>query len=207
VVGTVVNVAMERKKGGVQRYWVCAVPSLVGVTVRGLTGVRGMSVLLWCGEDSSGPGSRADGAWDAPHRTWSRRGKVGDVNKTQAQDWDRRQDDLTGLVGEWLDWSQASEILGVSVSKVRQMIREHQLAAVVPAPGAGQQIPAELLVDGVVVKGVPGVLTVLHDAGYDDREALGWLFTADDTLPGRPIDALRENRGSEVKRRAQAMGF
>jgi len=116
-------------------------------------------------------------------------------------------DDLATLVGEWLDWSQASAQLGVSVSKVRQLIREHQLAAAVPSPGAGQQIPAELVMDGQIVKGVPGVLTVLHDTGYDDRDILRWLFTADDTLPGRPIDALRENRGSEVKRRAQAMGF
>ena len=115
--------------------------------------------------------------------------------------------DLADLVEEWLDWGQAADRLGVSVSKVRQLIREHQLAAVVPAPGAGQQVPAALLQDGVVVKGVPGVLTVLHDGGYDDRWALTWLFTADDTLPGRPIDALRENRGAEVKRRAQAMAF
>ena len=116
-------------------------------------------------------------------------------------------DRLGELVGEWLDWSQASDRLGVSVSKVRQLIREHQLAAVVPAAGVGQKIPADLIMDGVVVKGVPGVLTVLHDAGFEDREVLRWLFTADDTLPGRPIDALRENRGAEVKRRAQAMGF
>lgn len=115
--------------------------------------------------------------------------------------------DLADLVEEWLDWAQAADRLGVSVSKVRQLIREHQLAAVVPVPGAGQQVPAALLQDGVVVKGVPGVLTVLHDGGYDDRWALTWLFTADDTLPGRPIDALRENRGAEVKRRAQAMAF
>jgi excisionase family DNA binding protein len=116
-------------------------------------------------------------------------------------------DDLAGLVSDWLDWSEAAAQLGVSVSKVRQLIREHELAAAVPAPGAGQKVPAALLMDGDVVKGVPGVLTVLHDAGYDDREALAWLFTVDATLPGRPIDALRENRGSEVKRRAQAMGF
>jgi hypothetical protein len=133
--------------------------------------------------------------------------KVGAVNDIQAQDRDRRKDGLSALVGEWLDWSQASALLGVSVSKVRQLIREHHLAAAVPEPGAGQQVPAELLQDGGVVKGVPGVLTLLHDAGYDDREALTWLFTDDDTLPGRPIDALRENRGAEVKRRAQAMGF
>lgn len=115
--------------------------------------------------------------------------------------------DLEALVGEWLDWSQAADRLGVSVSKVRQLIREHQLAAAVPSPGAGQRVPAALMMDGQVVKGVPGVLTLLHDGGYDDRQAIAWLFTHDDTVPGRPIDALRENRGAEVKRRAQAMAF
>jgi len=130
-------------------------------------------------------------------------GKVGAVEHSSTS----QATDLETLVGEWLDWGQASDLLGVSVSKVRQLIREHQLAAVVPAPGAGQKVPAALIMDGEIVKGVPGVLTVLHDGGYDDREALTWLFTADDTVPGRPIDALRENRGSEVKRRAQAMAF
>lgn len=115
--------------------------------------------------------------------------------------------DLADLVGEWLDWEQAGALLHLSASKIRQLIREHQLAAVVPTPGAGQQVPAGLIADGVVVKGVPGVCTVLHDGGYDDRAIITWLFTPDDTLPGRPIDALRENRGSEVKRRAQAMAF
>lgn len=114
---------------------------------------------------------------------------------------------LAELVGEWLDWAETGRRLGVSVSKVRQLIRDHQLAAAVPAEGAGQRVPADLVMDGAIVKGVPGVLTLLHDNGYDDREALTWLFTADDSLPGRPIDALRENRGAEVKRRAQAMGF
>jgi Rv2175c C-terminal domain of unknown function len=115
--------------------------------------------------------------------------------------------ELAHLIEHWLDWGQAGELLHLSTSKVRQLIREHQLAAAVPAPGAGQQVPAELIQDGLVVKGVPGVCTVLHDGGYDDRAILTWLFTPDDTLPGRPIDALRENRGAEVKRRAQAMAF
>jgi hypothetical protein len=115
--------------------------------------------------------------------------------------------DLGDLVGSWLDWKAAGAELGVPVSKVRQLIREHQLAAAVPREGAGQQVPAELIMDGQIVKGVPGLLTLLHDGGYDDREALAWMFTPDDTLPGRPIDALRENRGSEVKRRAQAMSL
>jgi len=115
--------------------------------------------------------------------------------------------DLDTLVDEWLDWSETAARLHVSVSKVRQLIREHQLAAAVPVEGRGQKVPSALVMDGQVVKGVPGVLTVLHDGGYDDRAILAWLFTPDDSLPGRPIDALRENRGSEVKRRAQAMAF
>ena len=122
----------------------------------------------------------------------------GAVNETQ---------DLAVLVDEWWDWAQAGDALGVPVSKVRQYIREHQLAGAVPVAGGGQRVPAALIQDGEIVKGVPGVLTVLHDGGYDDREAIAWLFTADDTIPGRPIDALRENRGSEVKRRAQSMAF
>jgi hypothetical protein len=116
-------------------------------------------------------------------------------------------DPIEALVGDWLDWAECGSLLGVSASRIRQLIREHQLAAVVPAPGAGQKVPAGLVMDGVIVKGVPGVLTVLHDGLYDDREIITWLFTEDDSLPGRPIDALRENRGAEVKRRAQAMAL
>ncbi|MEO6268666.1 MAG: Rv2175c family DNA-binding protein [Nocardioidaceae bacterium] len=114
--------------------------------------------------------------------------------------------DLGALVDEWLDWAGAADLLGVTVSRVRTMIREHELAAAVPLPGEGQRVPAAFIQDGLVTKGLPGLLTVLHDGGYDDRECIAWLFV-DLALPGRPIDALRENRGAEVKRRAQAMAF
>ena len=114
--------------------------------------------------------------------------------------------DLATLVPEWLDWAGAAEQLGVTVAKVRTMIRDHELAAAVPTPGAGQQVPAAFIHDGLPVKGLPGLLTLLHDNGFDDRECIAWIFT-DDDFPGRPIDALRENRGAEVKRRAQALGF
>lgn len=114
--------------------------------------------------------------------------------------------DLAALVDDWVDWAGAADQLGVAVSRIRTMIREHELAAAVPAPGTGQQLPALFFQDGLVVKGLPGLLTMMHDNGYDDREIIAWLFL-DDDLPGRPIDALRENRGAEVKRRAQAMAF
>lgn len=117
------------------------------------------------------------------------------------------EDDLNQLVGDWLDWHGVSAELRVSVGKVRTMIREHQLAAVVPVPGGGPRVPAALLQDGEIVKGVSGLLTVLSDGGWDDREIITWVFTPDETLPGRPIDALREDRGAEVKRRAQAISL
>ncbi|MDQ1660675.1 MAG: hypothetical protein QOJ68_655 [Blastococcus sp.] len=115
--------------------------------------------------------------------------------------------DLSALVDEWIDWAEAGRRLGVTPAKVRTMIRDHELAAAVPTPGTGQQVPAGFIDDdGLVVKGLSGLLTVMHDNGYDDRECIAWLFTEADR-PGRPIDALLENRGSEAKRRAQAMGF
>ncbi|MEX0427459.1 Rv2175c family DNA-binding protein [Nocardioides sp. DS6] len=114
--------------------------------------------------------------------------------------------DLGALVEDWIDWAEAARRLGVTVGKVRTMIRDHELAAAVPPGIKGQHIPADFIQDGLPVKGLPGLLTVLHDGGYDDRECIAWLFL-DADLPGRPIDALRENRGSEVKRRAQAMAF
>ena len=120
---------------------------------------------------------------------------------------DAPEEDLATLIGDWLDWKATAAALGVTVGKVRTLIRDHHLAAAVPTPGAGQQVPAELVMDGEIVKGVPGLLTLFADGGWDDREKLTWLFTADDSLPGRPIDALRENRGSEVKRRAQALAL
>ena len=48
---------------------------------------------------------------------------------------------------------------------------------------------------------------VLQDAGFTDEQAIRWLFTPDDTLPGRPIDALRDGRKTEIRRRASALGW
>jgi hypothetical protein len=115
--------------------------------------------------------------------------------------------DLAVLVTDWIDWAETAQRLGVTVAKVKTMLRNHELAAAVPAPGEGQKVPADLVQDGLPVKGLPGLLTLMHDNNYDDREIIAWLFLEQDDLPGRPIDALRENRGTEVKRRAQAMAF
>ena len=80
--------------------------------------------------------------------------------------------------------SDAAEALGVPITRIKHWIR-----------------------DGVLVKGLSGVVTLLRDAGYADDDIVAWMFRADDSLPGTPIQALRENRGTEVKRRAQVAGY
>ena len=67
-------------------------------------------------------------------------------------------------------------------------------------------VPALFVQDGAVVKSLPSVITQLRDARFSDDEIVDWLFREDDSLPGSPIDALRGNRGSEIKRRAQVAG-
>lgn len=114
--------------------------------------------------------------------------------------------DLSTLVEAWLLPDEAAELLGVPTSKVLTMVKNHELAAAVPRPKAGLQVPAGFIDGHEVVKGLGGLLTVLHDTGFDDREAIAWIHL-DQDFPGRGIDALRENRGREVKRRAQALGF
>ena len=64
-----------------------------------------------------------------------------------------------------------------------------------------------MIQDGAVVKALPAVITLLRDAHYADHEILEWLSREDDSLPGSPLAALRQDRGTEVKRRAQAAGF
>ena len=109
------------------------------------------------------------------------------------------------LITEWLTVPEVADQLGVDVAKVRQLLREHRLLAV--RSGGVLRVPAAFIQRGSVLKGLPGALTVLADAGFSDDEALRWLFTPDGSLPGSPVQALVENRGTEVKRRAQALAF
>jgi hypothetical protein len=106
---------------------------------------------------------------------------------------------------EWATVPDIAEALDVEVTKVRQFLREGKLLAM-RADGGPLRIPAAFVQDGQIVKHLPAVLTLLRDARYADDEAMRWLF-ADDDLPGSPIEALRANRATEVKRRAQALGF
>ena len=106
---------------------------------------------------------------------------------------------------EWLTVPDVAERLGVPVTRVHQLLRDGGLAGA--RVDGVLRVPAGFVRDDAVVKGLAGVLTLLHDGGYDDEAAIRWLHTPDDTLPGTPVEALRADRGREVKRRAQALAF
>jgi Rv2175c C-terminal domain of unknown function len=110
------------------------------------------------------------------------------------------------MVGEWLALPDVAELLDLPLSKVRQMVRDRKLLAV-QRPGGTFAVPAGFLDGDQVIHGLGGTLTLLFDCGFTETEALNWLFTADDSLPGTPVQALAEHRRTEVNRRAQALAF
>jgi hypothetical protein len=110
------------------------------------------------------------------------------------------------IVGDWLTLADVADRLGLPVSRVRQLLRDRKLLAV-QRPNGAFCVPAAFLDGDQIVRGLHGTLTLLLDCGFDDADALRWLFTADETLPGTPIQAIAENRRTEVNRRAQALAF
>jgi hypothetical protein len=105
----------------------------------------------------------------------------------------------------WVTLPDIAEQLDIPVTRVHQLIRDRDLLAV--RRDGVLRVPAELITTPSARKHLPGVLTLLHDAGYNDEESLRWLYTADESLPGTPAAALSADRATEVKRRAQALGF
>ena len=110
------------------------------------------------------------------------------------------------LVGEWLTLSDVADQLGIPLGRVKQLLRDRKLLAV-KRPEGTLAVPAAFLDGKQVVKGLCGTLTLLFDCGFDEPDALRWLFTADETLPGTPIDAIVRRQATEVNRRAQALAF
>jgi hypothetical protein len=108
---------------------------------------------------------------------------------------------------ELLTFDQAAEALGCRVTQVTQLIRDGHLIAGRDPESGRRGVPADMIQDGVVVKSLPAVVTLLRDARFTDEEIIDWLAREDESLPGTPIQALRENRGTEIKRRAQVAGF
>ena len=114
---------------------------------------------------------------------------------------------VESLVGDWLPLPDVAQLLDVSITKVHGLLDERALAALRVGERRIRSIPAAFIQDGHVVESLKGTIVVLADAGYSDEELITWLFTADDSLRGRPIDALREGRKTEIRRRAQSLAW
>jgi hypothetical protein len=116
------------------------------------------------------------------------------------------------------DLPTVSELLGVTVTKVHQQLRDgHQVA--VRRNGVPMIPQAFFTESGAVVKHLTGLLAVLRDGGYQDTEILRWLFTPEPSLTvtrdgereatsnARPVDALHAHQAREIVRRAQALAY
>jgi hypothetical protein len=127
-------------------------------------------------------------------RTW----KLGDVAQIDPK--------TDALVGDWLTLQEVAGQLMIPAARAKQLLRDRKLLGV-QRPDGRLAVPAAFLDGCQVLKGLPGTLTLLLDCGFDDGEALRWLFTVDESLPGTPIQAMQEQRRTEVNRRAQALAM
>ena len=95
------------------------------------------------------------------------------------------------LVGDWVTIPDIAEALDLKVTRVHNLISDGTLVALREPDTNVRKVPA----------------LFLKDAGFSDEEAITWLYTADDSLPGRPIDALINGQKTEIRRRAQALAW
>jgi hypothetical protein len=116
-------------------------------------------------------------------------------------------EELDALVGEWLTVPDLMQALGAELRDVHRLLDQRQIVAVKRGENKAASVPAAFVADGRIVDALTGTITVLSDAGYSDREMIVWLFTPDETLPGTPMQALREGRKTEIRRRAQALAW
>lgn len=109
-----------------------------------------------------------------------------------------------------LNLPEVAERLEIPVTRVHDLLSEGKILAVVD--DGVRYVPEVFFTVGktgraALNKSVTGVFTVLSDGGYDAEEIFRYLFTDDESLPGRPVDALQGQLAREVLRRAQAMAL
>lgn len=121
-------------------------------------------------------------------------------------------------VDAWLTVPDLADRIGADVRTVRRLLQERSLVGMRDQTGVFR-IPERFLVRSEqgweVMAALQGTLTLLADMGFADDEAIRWLFTPDESLPGAartagppaPVDSLAAGHKAEIRRRAQALGF
>lgn len=115
--------------------------------------------------------------------------------------------EVIALVGDWLTIPDIAEALDLKVTRVHNLLADGTLVAVRDPETGVRKVPALFMREDRVLEPLKGTLSVLADAGFTAEEAIVWLYTADETLPGRPIDALIDGRKTEIRRRASALAW
>jgi hypothetical protein len=122
---------------------------------------------------------------------------------------DTNETPLDELVGDWSTLPDVAEALDLEIRRVRGLVADRHLIGVKRGERTTFQVPTAFLVttdEGTrVLEVLRGTATVLQDVGFDDAEALRWLFTEQESLGTTPIAAMRAGRRAEVRRLAQAL--
>lgn len=111
------------------------------------------------------------------------------------------------VVSTWLPLPDVAEKLDLPITRVHALVKDGSLLSARIGERKIRAVPAEFIAEDHILESLRGTITVLRDAGFNDEESIQWLYTADDSLPGRPIDALIEGRKTEIRRRAGALGW
>ena len=109
---------------------------------------------------------------------------------------------VTETTSGWVSVPDAAERLGLTPTKVRQLLEERLLLG---SRRTGVLLIPEVMVDGGTLKELPGTATLLMDGGFTSEEALDWLIEDNEELGASPVVALRQGRKKEVRRIAQGL--
>ena len=109
-----------------------------------------------------------------------------------------------------LSADEVCRLLGIEERRLKQLIRDRVLIEERTARGE-RGIPREVIVKGAngwePLQVLQGTLTLLADDGFTPEESLEWLYTLQDELGERPIDAMTSGRHHRVNRIASTLAF
>ena len=111
---------------------------------------------------------------------------------------------ITDKVSDWISIDEAAVLLRLSSGKVRRLIEEHSLFAVLVEKEP--KIPAHIIIDGEPLSSIRGTLLLLLDIGLELDEAVNWLYEENDNLGETPMSALLKGHKAPVRRAAQTLG-
>ena len=112
-------------------------------------------------------------------------------------------------MNEWMTVPEYAEALKISISQVRELLRERHLIATRRGENNALYLPAGQLIDGdsgpEVLSTVRGTIILLADAGLSDDEIAEWLVADNAELGESPLAALRSGKRAPVRRAAQTL--